>query len=145
MIVKKNFVFIFSTRNRQKSFSQSHFSSSAIDTIYKLLLWFRHEKKGGQLRVLKPAEAFWAVVLVISVRTGFILYEALVLHFIWKWFIVPLGVREISLAHSVGIMCFGSFFRAKIKERAKSSDWMTIFGPLLILLIGWIAKQFLTY
>lgn len=50
--------------------------------------------------------------LMLSVTVMLFLY-AVVFMMYWRWFVVPLGVRNISFLHAVGFMFFINFFRIR--------------------------------
>jgi hypothetical protein len=78
-----------------------------------------------------------------------ILLRSMVLTKLWDWFIVPLGVLPIGLAHAYGLALTATMFTDRYA--AKSSDKETgvkVFAygfamPLLALGIGWICKSFM--
>lgn len=72
---------------------------------------------------------------------------------LWGWFVVPLGVPALTLAHAYGISVLALFFKFKAKDRKdepKEGDYSfaeKCFGSMavlgLILLMGKIASLFM--
>ena len=66
---------------------------------------------------------------------------------LWEWYIAPLGVMQITPLHGAGIaitvkLIFGlntsDFNEAIIAERPFKCLMEPIFGPLIMMMIGWI-------
>ena len=70
---------------------------------------------------------------------------------LWAWFLVPLGVPAITIVHAIGISTLFAFFKARTPPSDKDADWKSLVGtiigtflaPLLAVLIGWTAVQFM--
>jgi len=78
------------------------------------------------------------LVLILSVPS-FIL-KAYILSSIWGWFIVPLGVVQISVSHALGISVFWSIltFSYKKSDDKESIDYLkTLFSNTAGILMGW--------
>lgn len=65
----------------------------------------------------------------------------------WGWFMVPLGLPSISMAHAIGLHAIVRFAAA---SRSKSTTPLSasLFGeaaiwPLICLAVGFVAKQFM--
>lgn len=43
---------------------------------------------------------FWSYIILLVVAS---VIEGLVLSYLWEWFVVPLGLKPISLLHAIGI------------------------------------------
>ena len=61
-------------------------------------------------------ETFGKVLLVIVATILSVLIAAWVFQTLWMWFIVPLGVSSISMAHAYGIMLVFSILKIKPKD-----------------------------
>ena len=95
-------------------------------------------------------ETAWNVVGVligIALFAGMIIWSAYAMTVIWNWFIVSIfNIENINIAQAVGIMLFVSLIN---KRRPKSnpdywSDFaFIIINPLVVLIVGWIAKGFM--
>jgi len=75
------------------------------------------------------------------------------LHNMWAWFIVPLGMPQISYAHAYGINLLITHitfqvdaysFKNKLTETEKDTKTVTLMIlPWIILLFGWITNLFM--
>jgi len=74
-----------------------------------------------------------------------ILMNAFVLHKLWAWFMVPLGIAPIGLAHAWGLaILIGLFTTSKVQKTESKGEAIGQFiglmlAPLFALLFGWIA------
>jgi len=71
---------------------------------------------------------------------------------LWGWFVVPLGVPALSVAHAFGLILFTTLFRFDLITKAKEDadkgtpigncvkTWVVFFGGGLVLGVGYIAK-----
>lgn len=84
------------------------------------------------LLLLLPSSAIWS---------GF------VLHKLWAWFVVPLGVAPVSTAHAIGLTCVLGLFTRLPKEdfieRIGRKAGTAFMVPALVLFFGWIVTFFL--
>jgi len=65
-----------------------------------------------------------AIVGLIALIPFSIMYNGFVLSYLWTWFLVPLGLPAIGIAHSIGIMSIKGFMFAKY-VKANSEDTIT--------------------
>lgn len=87
--------------------------------------------------------------LLLFLGSFSIVLEAVAVKFLWTWFIVPLGVVEISLIHALGISILFSLLTKEISTKKKTTDEnlemviaiLTRLG--LALIIGWSASNFM--
>lgn len=82
------------------------------------------------------------VILLMALLNGF------VLKYLWGWFIVPLGVKQIGIAHAIGVsLIVGYLTRHIYKSEHEPEFWEQVIagtvGALLILLIGYIIHSFM--
>lgn len=91
-----------------------------------------------------------AISAVAGVLVGSVLINGYVLSILWVWFLVPLGLPAISIAHSIGIAMIASWLTYQddaSKQDEKGSGLrlflLLIVRPLLTLGIGYVAKQFI--
>lgn len=93
--------------------------------------------------------AFGTTYLVIS-----IIFSAYVLSVLWGWFIVPLGVSAIGIAHALGINVLVAFLKMKKKDTKKEkvdnyfgsvceSVTLAILAASFAFGFGWIATIFM--
>lgn len=88
-----------------------------------------------------------AMVPVSIILRGFVLCQ------LWLWFVVPLGVKEIGIAHALGLSTAISMFggHSSSPDMEKRGDvplavWMVVMAvipPLFCLLVGWIFHSFM--
>ena len=101
-------------------------------------------------------ETFGKAVLVIVATIISVLIAAWAFQTLWIWFIVPLGVSSISMAHAYGIMLVFSIlkispkdFDTKDKKEAKPfSDYvekLCIYTLVYLVAVGmgWITMLFM--
>lgn len=91
--------------------------------------------------------------LIIAAIVGlflFAIYNAWVLTILWGWFIVPLGVKGLGIAHAYGFtLVIGLILSNRgIKENKGKDDWVGsiitwLLLPLIALFFGWIAVGFM--
>jgi hypothetical protein len=67
-------------------------------------------------------------LLLLALLLVGLLLNAYFLLLLWHWFIVPLGVREITFWHSAGLSAMLSYFRSswgkpRDKEKQNFQDW----------------------
>src|SRR5271156_2972201 len=96
------------------------------------------------MKLLLALLAFVGIMALIPIS---IMFNAFVLHKMWAWFIVPLGVAPIGLAHAWGIAILMGMFTMSLKTGSKDKDEkvaevaVLLVGPLFTLLFGWIAHS----
>lgn len=94
---------------------------------------------------------FLAVIAGIAATT---IYEGWVLHIMWGWFVVPLGVVAIDTAQAVGIALIASMLTrtvSKSTDEDKERPFWVVFRKLLLAVfiyttflgIGYIAKGYM--
>lgn len=84
----------------------------------------------------------WTVLVLLS-----ILLTAFTVSTLWGWFVVPLGVKSIGLAHAYGlslvVTCFMSVRGIPNDTKRGEVLGMGVVLNLLCLLFGYIAVQFI--
>lgn len=98
-------------------------------------------------------KALSVVGLIIAVIVGlflFAIYNAWALTILWGWFIVPLGVKALSLAHAYGFTLVTGFILSTrgVKDHKDKEDWIStvvtlLLLPLVVLGLGWITVGFM--
>ena len=93
--------------------------------------------------IINSGEAFWKVVAaIVAIIFGTVL-NAFVLTQMWAWFIVPLGVVAIGMAHAWGlaiiIMWITDHNTQKNDDEFVVVMARAIIGPLFVLLFGCFA------
>ena len=99
---------------------------------------------------MKALSVFGIIIAVIVGLFLFAIYNAWVLTILWGWFIVPLGVKALSIAHAYGFtLVTGLILSTRgIKENKGKDDWVSsiitwLLLPLVALFFGWIAVGFM--
>lgn len=98
-------------------------------------------------------KALYGFGLIIAAVVGlflFCIYNAWVLTILWGWFIVPLGVKALSVAHAYGFTLVTGLILSNrgIKENKDKEEWVSsiitwLLLPLAALFFGWIAVGFM--
>lgn len=67
--------------------------------------------------------------------------------FLWGWFVVPFGVEQIALAHSIGLLAMARFFigcnRNNRDESFASLALGSVVKSLIITGFGWVVSTFM--
>lgn len=78
-----------------------------------------------------------------------IVLRAWVLTVLWGWFLVPLGIPEVSIPTAIGIaLILGLFTQHLAKEENKEKNIIADIGiraigaPIVSLVLGWIVTFF---
>lgn len=97
------------------------------------------------------------IAFVISVVVSLAIVRAFTLVLLWDWFVVPtFGLESISIVAAIGLTLFVTTFENKtndsinkdekdeesMKEKGSKLAWQFLNYPVIILL-GWIVKQFM--
>lgn len=98
-------------------------------------------------------KALSVIGLILGIVTALFLYciyNAWVLTILWSWFIVPLGVKALSVAHAYGVTLVTGLILGNrgIKENKDKDDWVSsvitwLLIPAVALFFGWIAVGFM--
>lgn len=98
-------------------------------------------------------KALSVIGLIIAAIVGlflFVIYNAWVLTILWSWFIVPLGVKALSIAHACGFTLVTGLILSNrgVKENKGKDDWVSsiitwLLLPLVALFFGWIYVGFM--
>lgn len=95
---------------------------------------------------------FNVVVGLLSFAVIAVILRAWVLTVLWGWFLVPVGVFELSITTAIGVSIIVNLFTqhlAKDSSDEKGKPGMingmiqAVFGPLIALLLGWIVTWFM--
>ena len=89
--------------------------------------------------VILSAAAICLFILPFSLLGGW------TLSWLWFWFIVPLGVPAIGVAHSIGIVGLVGFLTKQYNKTEETSEALSfaIIAPLMALSIGYIVHLFM--
>lgn len=107
----------------------------------------------------KSSSTSFDIVLIITTIVMLPLgtiWQGVALSYLWDWFIVPLGVVSISIAHAIGISIVAQSFLAALArsaeiesekkdphERLLEAIVKAILLPLFMLVIGYIVQAFM--
>ena len=80
-----------------------------------------------------------------------ILWNSWILSVLWGWFVVPLGIPAIGVAHAFGLFILVKLFhnRRLTRDEEVNEDFIVkqvlfnLFGGAVTLLMGWIAQGFM--
>jgi hypothetical protein len=92
-------------------------------------------------------EIVFGIPIVVAVVALFGLANAWVLSILWSWFIVPLGVAQIGVAHTYGIFLMLVFFShlhdgdEMDRKAARKQLLRMVLQPFVALLCGWVAHR----
>ena len=92
------------------------------------------------------AEVALGCILIVIMLPISIFLKGFVLSRLWLWFMVPLGVMPITLAHAYGLAVMIALFTVHQKADAEAKGGgiiylafrMNIGGPLIVWFIGWL-------
>lgn len=73
-----------------------------------------------------------------------VFYSSYVLTLLWSWFIVPLGVVNITIPWAIGLSCLAGMYKG-IPAQNEDSGWYELIMPViattLFLIIGFFAHK----
>ncbi len=89
-------------------------------------------------------DGVWGGLMIAFLFVAATLANAFVLMQLWGWFIAPLGVIEIGMAHAWGISALVHMLTDhNCKTDIEGGFWVaivkTVFAPIVVLLLGYIA------
>jgi len=79
--------------------------------------------------------AIWLLALLLSVPSAIL--AGVVLSDLWEWFIHPLGVPAIGIAHAMGIAVIVAGFKASLAQRHKNKPLTMLISHVLGVLFVW--------
>ena len=75
--------------------------------------------KNTAAKFLKLLGLFWSFILLFAIASSL---EGLVLAYLWEWFVVPLGLRPVSILHAIGICVLLDFITYHYYDYKKSEE-----------------------
>lgn len=69
----------------------------------------------------REATIVYAILTIVALIPG-VIYLGFVFSYLWLWFIVPLGVPAISVAHAVGLGLLKGFMFYRMQRKEESKD-----------------------
>lgn len=91
----------------------------------------------------------FGLFMVSAIAAALIVYRGWVFSILWGWFAVPVfALPAISIPAAIGIAAIVSLLTSHTAAESKDGDrWSkfvgVLLGPAMVLLVGWIAKQYL--
>lgn len=96
--------------------------------------------------------SFAAVLVVLGlILAGVYAYLGWAIMVMWNWFVVPLGVAELSIAHAVGLSMLWSLFALRLRydltksSRPKKEKYTAmsayLVSPAVTVFFGWIVQN----
>lgn len=82
-----------------------------------------------------------AIIIPIALWQGF------VIHLLWRWFVVPIGLPEIGILHAIGLSMFVAVFKPVDRSKRDDKDefWFRLAervgGQVLVLAIAYAVKS----
>lgn len=92
------------------------------------------------------------IVGLISLVVISVVLRAWVLTVLWGWFLVPVGVFELSITTAIGVSIIVNLFTQHLAKDSSDEDGkqgmingmiQAVVGPLIALLLGWIVTWFM--
>ena len=94
------------------------------------------------------------VLLMLALIPVNIFVTGFVVSYLWLWFLVPLGLPVISLAHAFGIAVFAEALTFKLDQGEDNNDkdrvivtaarsLVTAACMMIMLFVGWCAAWFM--
>ena len=85
-----------------------------------------------------------ALILIAAIML--IIFEGLLFTILWGWFIVPLGVTDINVAHGIGLITMLSLFRVNLSHEKKDNKNLAIqLGSALIVMLIFMLIAFIAH
>jgi hypothetical protein len=75
--------------------------------------------KNMATKFLKLLGLFWSFIFLFAVASSL---EGLVLSYLWEWFVVPLGLRPVSILHAIGICVLLDFITYHYYDYKRSEE-----------------------
>lgn len=87
------------------------------------------------------------IYIVVALGVGLliatnILLSAYIVFLLWGWFMIPLGLAQISIAHAIGLSC-GIQHKSDPEQSVTNAIATMVAIPLLSLAIGYVAHMFM--
>lgn len=98
-------------------------------------------------------ENFGKIVAYILFTVFMLFLTAFTVSTLWGWFVVPLGVKAITLTHAIGLSLFVNYFQMRSRYVFKSEvlenrtysqrAGLAVMICTVSLFIGWIVASFM--
>lgn len=88
-----------------------------------------------------------AAAALLVLLAPMIALHAWTLSIMWSWFVVPLGVKPVGVAHAVGLTLVALSVQRSPRDDDDADKWAAVargfVRPLIALAFGWVAKSFM--
>lgn len=94
----------------------------------------------------KVGVAILACLGIVAVMIVLALFGAFTISTLWGWFVVPLGVKSVTMAHAYGLSTVVTVFMSMRGLQGNDSGQVLVGGIMLnifALIFGGIALQFM--
>lgn len=90
-------------------------------------------------------------LIAVPLVAVLVLYNGVAIWMLWGWFVVPLGMQQISLAWACGLAVFVNAIvshdtknlKAEYLERDPTDLFFVLLRPMMAIALGYILKQFM--
>lgn len=89
------------------------------------------------------------MLVVIPVLIAYMIFSmSYAMFYLWQWFVVPMGVEQISMAHTYGLAILVNLLttRGEMKQDDRPTDYGKLIGhclhPWIALLFGYIIHTY---
>ena len=88
-----------------------------------------------------------AIMLTVVISITAFLLDGFVIKYLWEWFIVPLGVKPVTLIHAVGVSLLAATLTYQFYPVKRDELWDRLLfvysTPIVALIFGWLIKFFI--
>lgn len=100
-----------------------------------------YSEEKSKAMVFEVFTAFVITLAILPIINGF------VIKIMWPWFITPLGIDSISIAHAIGLTAISTFFHSKKDEARSDKLWENVLDvfarPVILFLFGYVVQLFM--
>ena len=83
-------------------------------------------------------EDLFSCLMALAMMPFLIMFRAFVMVDLWLWFVVPLGVAKVGMAHMYGITLIGNMVAgASASTDNSDSVWKPVFMSVFLSLVFW--------
>jgi hypothetical protein len=83
---------------------------------------------------------FWSYILLLAAASAI---EGVVLSYLWEWFVVPLGLKPVSILHAIGLCVLLDFVTYHYYDYKKSEEvglvtalTYILIRPIIAIIVG---------
>lgn len=83
-------------------------------------------------------EDLFSILMALAMMPLLIMFRAFVMVDLWLWFVVPLGVAKVGMAHMYGITLIGNMVAGASTSTSDSDNvWKSVFMSVFLSLVFW--------